>query len=105
MLLTLVFETFDFMANNMDEEELEQPKDSDDEDVPVPDDEPVSRDICGTCGQPIVNLSKEAADEYRHSRQWFKCGCGLQSIILGPPQKPKEYEDIGAWHRRQKMMR
>ncbi len=90
----------------MDKEEYEQPKDPDDEEAPIRNDESEPhQDICQSCNSPILDLGKEAADEYRSARQWFKCGCSLRSIILGPPRKPKQYDDIGAWHRRQRMMR
>jgi hypothetical protein len=88
----------------LDEEEEVQAKDPDDEDAPISD-EAVHEEFCQSCNQPRQDLGKEAADEYRHSRHWYKCGCGIWSIVIGPPQKPKEYDDLGAWHWRQRMMR
>ena len=90
----------------MDDEETEQPKDPDDEDAPMCHDEPgSSQPFCQSCNSPLLALGKEAADEYRSARRWYKCGCGVRSVILGPPRKPKQYDDIGAWHRRQRMIR
>jgi hypothetical protein len=63
--------------------------------------EPERQDICPTCLAPILNLGKEAADIYRSARLWFKCGCGTYSIIIGPSQDPKQFDDLGAWKRRQ----
>ena len=92
--------------NNLEKEEYGQPKDPDDEDAPIRDDEPgPHQDICQSCNSPILDLGIEAADEYRSARRWHKCGCGVRSVILGPPMKPKQYDDIEAWHRRQRMMR
>jgi hypothetical protein len=81
------------------EEPDNRSEDPDDNDADIED--PERRDICQTCLAPILNLGKEAADIYRSARLWFKCGCGTYSVIIGPPQDPKQFEDLGAWKRRQ----
>ena len=63
--------------------------------------EPERLAICQNCLAPILNLGKEAADIYRSARLWFKCGCCTYSIIIGPPRDPKQFDDLGAWKRRQ----